>query len=147
MSPFFIYQVFKVPFVCGILFMSHGEPPGIFFVWCFNYTTFATGFFLFLCVLFHFTINPFFSDKTYICFLKISGRSLWHNSSRHLPTPLFVDWLPTGQWSAVSPTVLKRGSLHSLHCQQGGTADGLNLDAAKGSFQISPVFLLIVAAG
>jgi len=34
------------------------------------------------------------------------------NSSRHLTIPLFVDWLPTGQWSAVSPAVLKRGSAH-----------------------------------
>jgi len=34
------------------------------------------------------------------------------NSSRHLATPLFVDWLPTGQLSAVGSAVLKRGSVY-----------------------------------
>jgi len=30
--------------------------------------------------------------------------------------------------------------MHSKHCRQGGAADGLNLEAAKGSFRISSVF-------
>ena len=81
------------------------------------------------------------SDKTHICSLKISWRSPLFNSSRHLAIPLFVDWLPTGQWSAVGSAVLKRGS-ELLHCQQGGDADNPNLDVSKDSFKISPVFFV-----
>ena len=74
-------------------------------------------------------------------FLKISWRSPLFNSSRHLATPLFVDWLPTGQWSAVGSAVLIRGSMLS-HCRQGGAADNPNLEAAKDFSRISSVFFL-----
>lgn len=61
------------------------------------------------------------------------------NNSRHLATPLFVDWLPTGQWSAVGSAVLNRGSM-LLHCQQGDAADNPNLEVPKDFSKISPVF-------
>ena len=36
-------------------------------------------------------------------------KELW-NQSPALATLIYVDWLPTGQWSAVSATVYSRGS-------------------------------------
>ena len=47
-----------------------------------------------------------------------------------LATLIYVDWLPTGQWSAVSPTVYKRKSQISL-CRHSLSVDSSNLEMAE----------------
>ena len=47
-----------------------------------------------------------------------------------LATLIYVDWLPTGQWSAVSSTVYMRGSQITL-CRHSSLVDSSNLEMAE----------------
>ena len=55
-----------------------------------------------------------------------------------LATLIYVDWLPTGQWSAVSPIVYSRGSQISL-CRHSYIVDGSNLKMAEAPSGYLPV--------
>ena len=59
-----------------------------------------------------------------------------------LATLIYVDWLPTGQWSAVSSIVYSRGSQISL-CRHSYFVDSSNLEMAEalsGCLQLLPIY-------
>ena len=61
-----------------------------------------------------------------------------------LATLIYVDWLPTGQWSAVSSIVYSRGSQISL-CQHSYFVDSSNLEMAEALSGCLQLLLLLLA--
>ena len=60
-----------------------------------------------------------------------------------LATLIYVDWLPTGQWSAVSSTVYLRGSQITL-CRHSYIVDSSNLEMAEA---LSRCLQLLLGSG
>ena len=60
-----------------------------------------------------------------------------------LTTLIYVDWLPTGQWSAVSSIVYSRGSQISL-CQHSYFVDSSNLEMAEALSGCLQLLLLLL---
>ena len=61
-----------------------------------------------------------------------------------LATLIYVDWLPTGQWSAVSSTVYSRGSQITL-CRHSSLVDSSNLEMAEALSRCLQLLLLLLA--
>ena len=60
-----------------------------------------------------------------------------------LATLIYVDWLPTGQWSAVSSIVYSRGSQISM-CQHSYVVDSSNLEMAEALSGCLQLLLLLL---
>ena len=59
-----------------------------------------------------------------------------------LATLIYVDWLPTGQWFAVNPTVSRRGSQMIL-CQQSYRRRWFKPKHFRNPFGVSPVMIFV----
>lgn len=78
----------------------------------------------------------------YLFLLKAPKRNPGFHFSA-LTTLIYVDWLPTGQWSAVSSIVYSRGSQISM-CQHSYVVDSSNLEMAEALSGCLQLLLLLL---